>query len=299
MHGHGLLTLEESRAILNLHRKFIFLIKDCCRVNLVGNPSLSAALATSEYGRRCDGSQDCLVPGHPNMCRAVSQPSPAELQRLYRACWRWQIYGKLFGWTDGVESFDQEGQTEDQQLDSSQREHFEDEIAEVFLSIFPIHEVEELACLHVYAVNYYMKESRYARPSFVQSLITSGPEYLYEVQTATSEQRFHALLTERCCVNATSLRNALDAYEREVALGNWSWKGQNEVSNADRRPTVGWSWASSRGMQNTDFRLRRWGYVFWDDSRLIDEWSITKEQMLDWSLNSDHWDSFMALRGKW
>lgn len=50
---------------------------------------------------------------------------------------------------------------------------------------------------------------------------------------------------------------------------------------SERIPTTGWLWASSRGTQNTDFRLRRRGYVFWDRERL-DRWGITEENMLRW-----------------
>ena len=284
LRNHRALRLEDSLTILRLHRKFALVVQEYCRLVLAENP-LSPKNCPS-YQRRweSDGSQRWRNLRRPNENCAIPQPSPTELRRLYRACWRWHIYNKLFGWIDSKESLDRRGQLEDQQMDSSQRAHSEEEVAEIFFGMFPIHEVEELACLHSYAAKFYISNQMqvYPMPMLVQSLINRGPEFMHEVQTASSKQKFHALLDDKDFIYETSMRHALDAFERVVDSGRWPWKGQDDPQNEGRQPTKGWRWASSRGNQNTDLTLRRWGYVFWDDTRLVDEWGITKEQMINW-----------------
>lgn len=68
---------------------------------------------------------------------------------------------------------------------------------------------------------------------------------------------------------------------RDVGWGSWQWKGMDDKLIRERVPTTGWLWMSSRGIQNTDFRLRRGGYVSWDLERL-DRWGITEKKMMNW-----------------
>ena len=149
------------------------------------------------------------------------------------------------------------------------------EIARTFFGLFPIHEMEELACLQKYAEGYY--DPLLWEPDQL------GPKQLYQVMTAKSFDERHTRIPEGMKVGRVNvtMRAALEAYERDVSWGSWQWKGMYDEFIRERVPTTGWLWASSRGIQYTDFRLRRWGHVFWDQERL-DGWGITEENMVDW-----------------
>ncbi|CAF9928318.1 MAG: hypothetical protein ALECFALPRED_004000 [Alectoria fallacina] len=101
--------------------------------------------------------------------------------------------------------------------------------------------------------------------------------------TAKSYDERHTRITEgeKAGRVSVAMRAALDAYERDVSWGSWQWKGMYDEFISERVLTTGWLWASSRGIQNTHFRLRRWGYVFWDQERL-DGFGITEENMVSW-----------------
>lgn len=253
------LAPQDSLAILSLHRKFTILIATYCNNMIAKNPLTGAA-------------DDEALP-----------PSQSELHRLHRALWRYGIYSKIFGSSKESSSHDSSMTGMDGVVgtDAPHNPHYtfsEDEIAHEFFGLFPIHEVEELACLQKYARDYYQ--------SLVwdgDQLVALGPKQLYEVMTATSEDERELRIAEGRKaerVNVT-MRAALDAYERVVSWGSWPWKGLYDKFVSERVPTTGWLWASSRGVQITDYRLRRWGYVFWDQERLHG-WGITQEHMVHW-----------------
>lgn len=239
---------RDSLAILSLHTKFTVLIQKFCDTNLQ-NPFT--------------GLQD----------EKAAPLAPSELYRLYRAFWRYEIYSKLFGprlaspypffGPDMPPSFT------------------DVEIAHEFFGLFPIHEVEELACLRKYAEDTY---SPCCVQYYVDSLIAFGPTFLYEVLTAPSkDERVYRIEQKQKTewVIYVTPRFALDAYESDLSWGSWQWKGMYDNLISERVPTTGWLWASSRGVQNTDFRLRGWGYVFWNQERL-DGWGVTEENMINW-----------------
>ena len=245
------LAPEDSLAVLGLHKKFSVLISNYCKDKFSRNPLTGSPV------------NDALP------------PSQLELHRLYRAIWRYEIYSKFFGPLSmrGI----------------APRDHAfsEDEIAYSFFGLFPIHEVEEIACLQKYARDYYYSLSArgpcYSLSRKEDQLVALGPEKLYEVMTAASEFECDTRMArgvKREWVYVT-MRCALDAYERDISLGSTQWKEKYANLHSDRTPTTSWLWASSRGVQNTDFRLRRWGYVFWDLERL-DHWAITKDKMVNW-----------------
>ena len=245
------LTPEDSLAILNLQRKFTVLIADYC-----GNMFSQNPLTRS--------SDDNPLP-----------PTQFELHRLYRALWRYEIYSKVFGPDEVV--FDQDFTMRG--LDPMDCMLSEEEIALNFFGLFPAHEVEEFACLQKYASDFYNRRS-WMGADFVVAL---GPGQLYESMTAESlgKPQTHEARPEGGGWTDANMRHALDAYERIVSQGAWQWKGIDNDFNGKHVPTNGWLWASSRGIQNTDFRLRRWGYVFWDQERL-DHWGLTKDTMVNW-----------------
>ena len=245
------LAPEDSLAILDLHKKFSVLISNYCKDKFSRNP----------------------LTGSPD--NDALPPSQLELHRLHRALWRYEIYSKFFGPLSmrGI----------------APRDHAfsEDEIAYNFFGLFPIHEVEEIACLQKYTRDYYYSMTArrhwYSLSRKEDQLVASGPEKLHEVMTAASDFECNVRMAEgvkREWVYVT-MRCALDAYERDIGLRSSQWKERYANLHNDRTPTTSWLWASSRGVQNTDFRLRRWGYVFWDRERL-DHWAITKDNMVNW-----------------
>lgn len=244
------LAPEDSLAILSLQRKFTMLIAKYCEAVFSENPF------TESFD---DG---------PLL------PSQSESHRILRALWRYEIYSKLFG-PSKESPLNELGVLGNEPLDFT---FSEVEIARTFFGLFPIHEVEVLACLQKYAKDYYDPLLR--EPD---QLVALGPKQLYQVMTAKSYDERHTRIPEgekAGRVNVT-MRAALDTHERDVSWGSWQWKGMYDEFISERVPTTGWLWASSRGIQYTDFRLRRWGCVFWDQERL-DGWGITEENMVDW-----------------
>ena len=152
------------------------------------------------------------------------------------------------------------------------------EMAHNFFRLFPIHEVEELACRQKYGRDYYHSLS-----GGRDRLVALGPKQLHDAMTAASEDERATRIAEgeKAGRPDVTMRAALDAYETDVSWGVWQWRGMYDKFVSERIPTTGWLWASSRGIQNTDFRLRRWGYVFWDQERL-DRWVIREENMVNW-----------------
>ena len=256
------LALQDSLAILNLHSRIAFSISKYCKAVFAKNP-----LTQSED-------------------KGSLSPSQSELNRLHRAYWRYVIYSRLFvlyGWDYHVPvDFD----------DGSVLEFLVAEIpiAHKFLGLFPIHEVEELACLHgddpihdfeeltslhrddcVSAAIYQEEE--------VQDDVDQRPRQLYKVLTAKSGKESDASIDAHSML-VVKMRFALQCYEVQLKLGIWNWQGMHENFASDRVPTTGWLWANSRGIQNVDYGLRRWGYVFWDRKRL-DIWNITASDMVN------------------
>ncbi|KAF6223136.1 hypothetical protein HO173_013298 [Letharia columbiana] len=248
------LALQDSLAILSLQRKFTSLIARYCKATFSRNPFTQSS------------DDDPLL------------PSRSELHRLYRALWRYEIYSNFFGPSIGPsqEAIIRELSIPGIELPDSA--FSEKEIARNFFGLFPIHEVEEVACLQMYARDYYRSISWY-----YDQLVALGPQQLDKVMTAASENERESRIAEGEMAGRVdvSMRAALDAYERDVSWGTWQWKGRYGKFISERVPTIGWLWASSHGIQNTDFRLRRWGYVFWDQERL-DRWGITEEKMVNW-----------------
>lgn len=245
------LTPQASLAILSLHGKFAILIAKYCKATCSKNPFTEA-------------SDDEPLP-----------PSRSELHRLYRTLWRYEVYSKLFGLSKEAPLRRELGPFG---MDPPDSTFSRTEIAHNFFGLFPIHEVEELACLQKYAREYY-------RPLSCETdqLVAQGPKQLYEVMTAASKDELQMRIAEGGKAGRVdvTMRAALDAHERDVNREGWQWKGMYDKSVIERVPTTGWLWASSRGIKNTDTRQRRWGYVFWDQERL-DGWGITKENIVNW-----------------
>ena len=244
------LAPTDSLAILSLHRKLKILIAKYCEDKISTNP-LTASSANSAL-----------------------PPSQCELHRLHRAFWRYEIYSKFFG----------PRKHECGTPPAACSTYGEVEIADSFFHLFPIHEVEELACLHKWTRDYYFRNPDMCE-CHGNRLVALGPRKLYEVMiTAGSETERQSHVAEYSDYGPiATMRDALDAYERAVNFGTWLWGDMYDLdeSSGERAPTAGWLWASSRGIQNTDFRLRRWGYVFWDRERL-DCWGITENDMARW-----------------
>ena len=242
---------KDSLAILRLHGKFTDLVTKYCEDMLSKNPLTGLP-------------DDDPLP-----------PSPMELHRLYKTLWRYQIYSKFFG----PRSLSALAPLDDR--------FSKIEIADNFFGLFAVYEVEELACLQKYARDYYYNHYLSARDSWYRlkqhQLVALGPEKLYDVMTAASEFECETRLAEGVDAGRGyfTMRGVLDAYERDVCLGGWQWKEVYASFHSEQMPSTGWLWASSRGVQYTDFRLRRWGYVFWDQERL-DHWGITKDKMINW-----------------
>ena len=265
--GHRRFDFATSIAILKLQQIINTLIADYCKINLTLHPHTKTPLDSVRV-------------------------SDSELHRLKRAFWRYEIYSRLFSTNLNLirDTYHQASDNEDemQLLD-------DDEIVSCFFGLFPVHEVEELACLHVYASLHY-KEAlkgidiiRGHKGDCVNILSSLGPSLLHRVLTARSQQEQAETISQSIYPITHWMRLVLDAYERVVDTGHWPWKGEGTRAPSDKSsPPTGWIWASSNGIANTDFGLRRWGYVFWDRERL-DNWGITMENMRDWPLNEQHW----------
>ena len=246
--GRRRLAPMDSLAILSLQRKLTFLIAKYCLDKTSTNP---------------------LTPSSAN---DALPPSQSELHRLHRAFWRYEVYSKFFG-----------PRKHEYGASPAYSTYGEVEIADSFFRLFPIHEVEEMACLHKWIRDYYFHD-----PAMCvwhgNQLVALGPQKLYGMITAGSERERKTCTAEYSNSRPiATMRDALDAYEREVSRGTWLWRDvcDFDESSRERIPTTGWLWASSLGIQNTNFRLRRWGYVFWDRARL-DGWGITETDMVEW-----------------
>jgi hypothetical protein len=233
------LELDESLAILSLHRKLTDIVEGYCKQKLSHSP----------------------LPGEEP--QEPLPPSKAELHRLYRALYRYEFYSKLFGAGPGGVN------TSVYHLDNAFNET---KIVDLFLDLFPIHEVEEIACMHKFASDHYDEKN------VPWDLASLGPSYLSRMMKATTRPKWLHLLSESPSINVTTMRRVLDAYERVVDFGEWDWAGVNDTASKEHEPTTGWLWASKRGIQNADFKLRRWGYVFWDEERLKN-WKIDEGTM--------------------
>lgn len=232
------LGLDESLAILRLHRKFSDIVYEYCKQQFSLNP-LSGESQKS------------------------SPATKTELCRIYRALYRYELYSRLFG----------RGRDIEQHLMATiPTEYDENDIRYMFLSLFPIHEVEEIACIHKFASDLYLEKSA---PREMTSL---GPICLHSLMKATAVQEVEHVKKEFPIENEVSLREVFESYERAVDTGTWYWKGMDMNASEKRVPNTAWLWASNRGIQNVDFRLRRWGYVFWDEERLK-KWNIDAEMM--------------------
>lgn len=256
------LPIEDSFNILSLHNKFTFVIDKFCQTNLSRNP-----LDISEGLPFGPGYQSFLDP----------QPSYAELHRLHRALWRWALYSKLFFTNaDPLDGVDQPHRASGANTRSM---HYADDVAREILGIFPIHEVEEIASLHSFAQD---QLEGIFHPLSIDPVITLGPAFVYSIMVAPSDHDRNAMLDAMPYRFGPTLRSTLHAYEWIVSGGQgWPRETTKDTSRVDSVPTDGWLWASLRGAQNTDYKLRRWGYVFWDRTRL-DAWGVNQQRLLNW-----------------
>ena len=258
------LALQDSLAILNLQSRIAFSISKYCKAIFAKNPLTQ--------------SKD----------KGSLSPSQSELNRLHRAYWRFVIYSRLFvliGW-DYHLSVDFDNATVLEVLKG------ENPIAHKFLRLFPIHEVEEIACLLRKDPLHEVEElDRLQRDDCVSATIyqeeeevqdddvDQRPRQLYKVPTAKSGKESGASIIAHSILDL-KMRFALQHYDLKVKRGSWNWQGMHDNFASDRVPTTGWVWAISRGTRNFDYRHRRWGYVFWDRERL-DDWNITAKNMVN------------------
>ncbi|MCJ1458595.1 hypothetical protein MMC28_008968 [Mycoblastus sanguinarius] len=207
----------------------------------------------------------------------LEKPSPSELHRLHRALWRWELYSRL----------------SKSETDKSNNDHF-DIVGRMrwqapSWASSPITKWKSSPasiCTHASAT-----ES-------IDNLISRGPLLLHRVLTASSPQD----KADLCMNNADNINvpmtYVMDAYERVVDSHGWPWKGKDDPSNAERLPTLGWKWASCWSTSEVDSGLRKWGYVFWDDGRLVN-WGLTLEiiEQYPWGDDDDNWYSSTFPRG--
>ena len=246
------LALQDSLGILNLQSRIVSSISEYCKAIFAKNPLTQ--------------SND----------KGSLSPSQSELNRLHRAYWRYVIYSRLFDlYGLGTEEF-----------------QAEIPIAHKFLGLFPIHEVEELACLHrddpIHEVGELafldradcVSKTIYQKKEEEQDDdVDQRPRQLYKVLTAKPGKESDASIDAHRTLNHKMLL-VLQHYGIEVNRGNWNWQGMHNNFASDGVPTTGWLWACSRGIENVDYRFRRWGYVFWDRERL-DHWNITAKDMVN------------------
>lgn len=250
------LSIEDSLNILRFHVKFRFIIDSFCRLNLSRNP-----LYMSEGQQLGPDYQRSLLP----------QPSYTELRRLNRAFWRWELCSKLFVPNVNLPH----------NADTAQRasDADSDHIARNFLGLFPIHEVEEVASLRSFVTFHFAGK---AIPFLTEAAIALGPALVYSFMVAHSEQLMKDVSSSTPFPLGQIMRDTLRSYEWIVSGGQgWPRRVIESSSRVDSVPTDGWLWASLRGAQNTDYKLRRWGYVFWDRRRL-DEWGVNQQRLLNW-----------------
>lgn len=260
--GNQRLSIEDSLNILSLHIKIKFIIDNFCQVNLSRNP-----LYISEGLQLGPGYQSSLVP----------QPSYTEIHRLYRAFWRWALYSKLF--FTNAESLSRFDAAQRASGAHTENVHHAEDVASDFLGSFPIHEVEEIASLYSFIKHQF---EGIFRPFSIDPVIDLGPAFVYSIMVAPSKQDKHDIIYSMPPRFGPTMRNTLHAYEWIVSGGQgWPRKTTKKSLRVDSVPTDGWLWASLRGAQNTDYRLRRWGYVFWDRIRL-DEWGVNQQRLLNW-----------------
>ena len=240
------LALQDSLATLDLQSRIAFLVSEYCKAMFAKNPLTK--------------SKDM----------GSLSPSQSELKRLHRAHWRYVIYSRLFAlstWGHPLSVGNYASAVEE-----------EYPTAYKFLGLFPIHEVEELACLHredCFSAMMLRKDEKEdddvdQRPRQLYKALTA--KYGKESDACIDESRLYRILDSK-------MRVVLQFYETQVSWGNWHWKGMCDNFANDRVPTTGWLWANSRGIQKVDYELRRWGYVFWDRERL-DNWNITAKDMV-------------------
>ena len=240
------LALQDSLAILNLQSRIAFLISEYCKAMFAKHPLTR--------------SKD----------KGSLSPSQPELKRLHRAHWRYIICSRLFALTtwDHHLSVGNDASAVDEEYPTALK----------FLGLFPIHEVEELACLH--------REDCIDAMVFRKDEIQDGdvdqrPRQLYKALTAKYGKESDACIDESHLYRALDVKMhfVLDLYETQVNWGSWHWKGMHDKSASDRVPNTGWLWANSLSTKNVDYGHRRWGYVFWDRERL-DNWNITAKDMV-------------------
>ncbi|KAL2055164.1 hypothetical protein ABVK25_004502 [Lepraria finkii] len=200
--GRQRFTVEESLAVLSLHRKMTTLVDDYCMQILNQNPN---TLTTSDKAN-------------------IPKASSAELRRLYRAFYRYEIYCKLFCAVDLDEHY----------YRFQVQHNLFDEVAltEIFVKLFPVHEVEELACMHNYAQECYknlvpgMLSSPILgfrhRVDAVHNFTSRGPSFLYRVlMTETPRERLAFCEASRHFMPEIKIRNTLNAYQQVLETGHW------------------------------------------------------------------------------
>ena len=213
------LAPQDSVAILSLHRKFTVLMAKYCKALLSKNPFTEAA------------DNDPLP------------PSRSELHRLYRALWRYEIYSKLFGPSKepsgrdlsmtsidsaiGIEPSDTPGYTS------------RAEIAHDFFGLFPIHEVEELACLQRFTRDYYHCFQSLSSWESDQ-LVDLGPKQLYQVMTAASENERETRIAEARKAEriVVTMLDVLDVCEADVRRGCGNGKACTTIPSASGFPRL-------------------------------------------------------------
>lgn len=234
------LEVDEALQILRLHSKIACIAEEYCRMIISHNP----------------------LYGEPE------EPSPAsmpELHRIYRALYRYELYGRLFSRGVKITEFP---------LRMYITVYNEDDVRRMFFSLFPIHEIEEMACIHKFATD--MCDQK----KVPRGLTCLGPVYLHDSMKASTKSEADQVWQFCPPHNQVTFRHVIDSYERTVDIGQWNWKGMDMKASEERVTTTGWIWASKNGIQNVDFKLRRWGYVFWDEERLVN-WKINEDNMLN------------------
>ncbi len=272
--GYPRFTVNESLEALRLHHKIKTLVEGYCDQKLNVNP---------RTGKRHE----------------MLRVSSSELRRLFRAFYRFELYCRIFAINPETTSYTL-GCAEDGTNINGEPPRYppsngfdEGYVAELFFGLFPIHEVEALACLYKYMQKFFDELVRLEtrRESgfwfWIEILVAQGPSVVYRPYTISSPgERKHSVEFDQIKTYVHSApditwRDALDAYERVLYRGVWPWRGMNDLTGSESLPPAGWVMASKRGIANVDLRLRRLGYVFWDERRFQD-WGITEETMLDW-----------------
>ena len=277
--GYPRFTVNGSLEALRLHHKIKTLVEDYC------DQKLNVYPLTGER-------------------REMARASSSELRRLFRAFYRFELYCRIFCGSRGAINpktiSNTLGSAENGTNTSGEAPHYppcndfdEVDVAELFFGLFPIHEVEALACLHKYIRQFFIKlthiETRRRGELWywIEMLVAQGPSVMYRPYMISSTMgRKHYMEYDQIKTYVHSApdimwRDAIDAYERVLDTGVWPWRGINDLTGSESVPPAGWVMASKRGISNVDLRLRRLGYVFWDESRFQD-WGIKEETLLDW-----------------